>query len=244
MPLTAQSIIQRAAGVLQDTTAVRWGADELTRWLNDGQREIVLQRPDSNTKTATATCAAGTRQNLTTMTGISGTNPAKLLDVTRNMASGSAKKAVRLVTREILDAQNPGWHNQTQAVDIVHYTYDPRDPLAFFTYPPATAAAQLEIVYSAYPTDVAVPAAGTDYTAVSGNISLPDIYGNALLDYILYRAYLKDAEYAGNAQRAQAHYMAFANSLGIEAKSLFGNSPWANTTFNPNAARAAAAPAA
>jgi len=233
MALTAQSIIQRAVQVLQDTTSVRWPVDELVRWLNDGQREIVLYRPDSNTKSATGTLAAGTRQDLTTMTGVSSLNPAKLLDITRNMASTSAKKAVRLISREILDAQTPDWHNKTQSVDVIHYMFDPRDPRAFYVYPPATSAAQLEIIFSAYPTDVAAPS-GTDYTTVSGNISVADIFGNALLDYILYRAYTKDSEYAGNANRAIAHYTAFGNSLGIEIKGTLGNAPNMNVTYNPN----------
>jgi hypothetical protein len=72
---------------------------------------------------------------------------------------------------------------------------------------------------------------------VSGNISLPDIYGNALGDYVLYRAYTKDSEYAGNAQRAVAHYTAFANALGIEIKGTLAVAPV--TVANPNVARAA-----
>lgn len=242
MALTAQSIIQRAVAILQDTTSVRWPVDELVRGLNDGQREIVLYRPDSNTKVATGTLAAGTRQDLTTMTGVSTSNPAKLIDITRNMAATSAKKAVRLISREILDAQTPGWHNSTSAVDVIHFMFDSRDPRAFYVYPPATALAQLEIIFAAYPTDVATPT-GSDYTSVSGSIGVADIYGNALLDYILYRAYMKDSEYAGNAQRAQAHYAAFANSLGIELKATLMNAPNMNVTYNPNALAAKGAAA-
>lgn len=300
MALTAQSIIQRAVQVLQDTTSVRWPVDELVRWLNDGQREIVLYRPDSNTKVATGTCVAGTRQDLTAMaaavvtgaistttltvsavtsgtlavgqpitgtgvtagtvitalgTGTGGTgtytvsasqtvsstaitaylaSPAKLLDVVRNMAG--ANKAIRQVEREILDAQQAGWHAMTGSIDTVHFTFDDRDPRAFYVFPPALSTTKLEVIYSAYPTDVAAPS-GSDYTGVSGNIGVADIYGNALLDYILYRAYMKDSEYAGNAQRAQAHYTALANSLGIELKGTLMATPVMRTTYNPNAAK-------
>jgi hypothetical protein len=234
MALTAQSIIQRAVQVLQDTTSVRWPVLELVQWLNDGQREIVLHRPDSNTQTATGTLTTGTRQNLTTMTGISSLNPAKLMDITRNMAATSAKKAVRRVEREIMDSQNSNWHNATSTVDIQHFIFDERDPRAFYVYPPATALAQLEITFAAYPIDITAPS-GLDYTTVTGNIGVTDIYGNALLDYILYRAYLKDSEYAGNINRAIAHQAAMANSLGIELKATMLVSP--STTFNPNASR-------
>ena len=80
-------------------------------------------------------------------------------------------------------------------------------------------------MYSAYPTDVPEPVDGSTFETVTGQLSLPDIYGNVLQDYILYRAYMKDSEYAGNAQRAQAHYAAFANALGIEIKATVAVAP-------------------
>ena len=69
------------------------------------------------------------------------------------------------------------------------------------------------------------PADGSLYTAVVGSIGVPDIYTNALQDYILYRAYTKDTEYAGNAARAQAHYQAFVNALTVEANATAVASP-------------------
>lgn len=225
MAILAQSIIRRAVETLQDTTSIRWPVNELVRYLNDGQREVVLYRPDSMVTNATLTCAAGTKQSLPA-------NGAKLIEVIRNAAATSAKKSVRMVNREILDAQTPGWHNIAGSVDILHFMYDPRDPKTFYVYPPATTSAQLDIVYAAYPTDIVEPADGALYTAVTGNISLPDIYGNALLEYVLYRCFMKDSEYAGNVQRAQAHYAAFANTIGIEIKATVAVAP--NPVGNPN----------
>lgn len=231
MPLTAQSIIRRCAITLQDTTSIRWPADELVRYLNDGQREIIIHRPDAMTTNASRALSAGTKQSLPA----GGT---KLIDVVRN--TGGNKRAVRLVAREILDAQSPGWHNLTGATEIVHYMFDPRDPTVFYVYPPAKGWGEsLEIIYSALPADVTEPPAGTDYTAVDGNISVPDIHGNALQDYILFRAYLKNSEYAGNAARATAHYGAFANALGIEIKATVAVAP--TSPGNPAAPGAAAA---
>ena len=225
MPITAQSIIRRCIETLQDNTSVRWPVNELVRYLNDGQREVVLHRPDAMVTSATVTCVPGTKQTLPA-------NGVKLIEVVRNARAAGTKRAVRMVNREILDAQTPGWHAIAGADDVLHFMYDPRDPRVFYVYPPATAATQLDIVYAAYPADIAEPADGALFTAVTGNISLPDIYGNALQDYILYRAYSKDSEYAGNAQRAQAHYAAFANALGIEIKATIAVAP--NPVGNPN----------
>jgi hypothetical protein len=141
------------------------------------------------------------------------------------MAATSAKKAVRLVPRQILDAQIPGWHAIPGTVDILHYMFDARDPKTFYVYPPAVDSAQLEIMYSAIPTPIAEPADGKLYSDVVGNVSLPDIYANALLDYMLYRAYSKDSEYAGNAARAQAHYGAFTASLTAEIQATMAVQP-------------------
>jgi hypothetical protein len=217
MTISAQSIIRRCVETLQDNTSIRWPVNELTRYLNDGQREVVLYRPDSMVTNATLTCVAGTKQALPA-------NGAKLIEVVRNN-SASSKRSVRITNREILDAQSPGWHSIAGVPEVLHFMYDPRDPKVFYVYPPATTAAALDVVYAAYPTDIAEPADGSLYTAVTGNISLPDIYGNVLTDYILYRAYTKDSEYAGNGQRAQGHYAAFANALGIEIKATVAVAP-------------------
>ena len=92
-------------------------------------------------------------------------------------------------------------------------------------------------MYAALPTDLTEPADGALYTAVTGNISVPDIYGNVVQDYVLFRAYSKDSTYAGNGNRAQAHYTMFANALGIEVKATMAVSPV--TMGSPNVAQAA-----
>jgi hypothetical protein len=224
MTITAKSIIQRASDTLQDSTSVRWPVPELVRYLNDAQREVVMYRPDATVTNSTVTLAAGTRQHLPT-------NGAKLIEVVRNNTN-TTQRSVRMVNREILDAQIPTWHNVTPSDEVLHFMYDPRDPKVFYVYPPATTTAALDIVYSVLTTDITEPAEGSTWDAVTGNVSLPDIYSNALVDYVLYRAYAKDSEYAGNAGRATAHYSAFANALGIEMKATVNFQP--STVGNPN----------
>lgn len=223
MTISAASIIHRATDLLQDQTSVRWPANELVRWLNDAQRAIVKVRPDAMNTTATMTLVAGSRQDLdnANLTPI----PAKLIEITRNMAATSTKGAVRLVPRQILDAQTPGWHNLSGAVNILHYMFDPRDPKTFYVYPPATTSAQLEVMYSAYPTDIVEPADGALHTAVVGNISLPDIYADDVLNYVMARSYLKDSEYAGNSERAAGYLAMITASLGAEIAATLAVQP-------------------
>ena len=70
-------------------------------------------------------------------------------------------------------------------------------------YPGVAGNAYLEIIFSANPTTV----------AQNGNLDIPDIYANAVMNYVLYMAYMKDAEYAGNSQRAANHYQLFTASV-------------------------------
>jgi hypothetical protein len=56
-------------------------------------------------------------------------------------------------------------------------------------------------------------------------IRLDDSYGNVMQDYVLYRCYTKDAEYASNAQRAVAHYQSFQTALGVSAQANAASQP-------------------
>ncbi len=223
MATSAQSIIRRVVDIAQDVASVRWTVQELVRWLNDGQREIAIQRPDLVAAPTVITLVSGTRQTL----------PAtafKLIDIVNNVSN---KRAVRQIEREPLDEINPDWHNSTESAVISQYMYDIRTPREFYVYPPAQAGAALNTTCAIYPVDIAEPSSGSDYTAVSGNISIIDLVAAALVDYILYRAYAKDSEYAGNIERAAAHYTAFANLLGVELKATSIAAPGVKSPGQP-----------
>jgi hypothetical protein len=196
---------------------------ELQGWLNDSYRETVNLRPDANTATGEFTCAAGARQIVTTTFS----SALRVIEVVRNTAVTSAKGAVRLVNRRMLDDQRRNWYAETPTVDIQHYMYDPRLPKEFLVYPPASTAARLEVVYSSVPLAHTLTEAQLINPATTDVIRIDDSYFNALLDYVLYRAYSKDAEYASNAQRAVAHYQAFQNALGVSAQTNAASQPGA-----------------
>ncbi|MEA3639966.1 MAG: DUF6682 family protein [Lamprobacter sp.] len=207
-------LTQRAQIILQDTTGTRWPWVELQHWLNDAYREITLLRPDANTAAGTFACEEGTRQRL----GNVFPNALRLIDVVRNLASSSARKAVRLIARDILDDQRRGWHAESPSVNIEHFMFDPLLPREFLVYPPASASAELEVVYSSVPTAHVLTEAQLMDPATAETIQIVDSYANAILDYILYRAYSKDAEYAANAQRAMSHREAMLASLAAKTQ--------------------------
>lgn len=211
-------VIKRVEDVLQDS-GVRWPRVELQNWLNESYLQIVMLRPDANAKTGTFTCAAGTRQVLTSQFSTA----LRLLDVVRNVAATSTKRVVRSVVRSVLDDQKPTWHAETATVDIQHYTFDARQPKEFFVYPPATTAAQVEVVYVDSPVPHTLTASALDPAGTNTEvIRLDDIYLSGIMDWMLYRAFSKDAEYAANAARAGAHYQAFMAGIGNKTQSDVG----------------------
>ena len=211
MAITAQSILQRVVTSLTDESNVRWTLTELIRYFNDGQREIVTYRPDSTSTTSTVALVAGARQTIPT-------TAFKVLDVIRNTGG----VAVRKIDMKLLDAQVPAWQSGTTSTTIKHYMYDLRDIDVFYVYPPAAVGASLEMLLSVKPTDISET---TSMVVVAGNLSVQDLFANALQEYILYRAFAKDAEYAGNAGLAAAHYQAFQNAVGVEASATGAAAP-------------------
>lgn len=211
--ILADAVLTKVQTVLQDATGVTWPAEsELLGWLNDGQREVALLKPNAYVRSVSVLLSAGTRQGLPT-------DGVQLIDVPRNMgANGTTPgRAVRATKREFLDAQMPSWHASTASATVKHYTYSALDPKTFYVYPPQPSAGRgyVELVYGASPADA----------ILAGPITLDDIYQNVLIDYILYRAYSKDTEYAADQGRSAAHQNAYLAALAGKAGAEMGASP-------------------
>ena len=206
--LTIASIAERAWTILNDTqgsNGVRWPADELLLWHNDGQREVVLNLPSAFVKTAKPTTQAGTRQ---TFEGLGISDGLQTIRVARNFSSDGNTPGRAITVRPMgwLDDQIPEWHSAT-AAPAYHYFFDPSDPKAFYLYPPASGSTKVELIYSAVPPEA---------TAISQAIAVDDIYANALQYYMLFRAFSKGATYTKNPQQATTYYQLFLQSLGIK----------------------------
>ena len=215
MAITAQSIIRRVAEQLQDLGSVRWPVAKLVRDLNDGQRELVSKRPDAATLTLSTALVAGARQSLPI-------NAIQLIDVAGNTAS---QKALTKADAGLMDSFMRGWKSSAPALDAVHFMYDMREPRIFYVYPPALATSSLDLVCPVYPTDITDPAAGAAFSAVTGNLSVADQWGNALHDWVLYRAWSMDAEFGGNAVLAAGYLSLFKTAIGEQAQASAAVAP-------------------
>ncbi|PHV09857.1 phage adaptor protein [Chitinimonas sp. BJB300] len=198
--LTALAVTQRFGYVVQDSEHIRWTEPELLRWISDAQVAIVVRRPSANPRTVAHALVAGSKQSLPA-------GAISLLDVIRNVEADGITpgRAIRMVDRRTLDEQMPDWHAMPAATRIVHAMYNMGDPKSFYVYPPALAGSRIELTYSDTPPDI---------ERLSDALALDRLYLTAIVDYLLYRGYAKDAAYAANAGLAEAYFNAFESQVG------------------------------
>lgn len=201
--LTVEDIKTRAGLVLTDATHVRWTDAEMMLWINDGLR-IMARVPAIGATTAVMPLVAGTRQRL----------PAQaiaLVDVARNMGSNAATpgRSITEVDRAILDRSQPDWHRQRPRPEVRHFARSAATPTEFYVYPPPQLPASVEVEFTA------------NFPTLENNtdrLPVADAFAPALVDYLLYRCFSKDADYSTNPQRAQMHYAAFSSAIGISGQ--------------------------
>lgn len=217
MATTVTSILAKAKQILLDASAVRWTDDELLGWLNEAQRQIVVIKANAYVKSSAVQLVAGTRQSLPD-------DGVQLISVVRNMGfNGNVPgRVVRYVSRETLDAQLPTWHSYTASTAANHYLFSGLDPKHYYVFPPQPAAGMgyVELVYGAVPPDA----------TAGGSISMDDIYMSPMLDWILYRAFSKDTEFAADQGRSASHLQAFTTSLSGKVNAETGVTPELTTT--------------
>jgi hypothetical protein len=192
--MIASDLVTKASVVLVDSGATRWASSELLGWLNDARRAAAPLKPSLYATIQSVSLVAGARQTLPT-------GGVGLVAVQRNTSG----PAITPTTRGTLDSFNPKWLSSSVSATIKNYAPDDSNPKVFWVSPPAKAGISVEVEYIPTP---------TDYNLGSTLTSLEEIASPAFLDYILYRAFSKDAEYAGSAARAVAHYQAFVGQLG------------------------------
>ena len=230
----ASTLFTEVDAILLDTSKVRWTDAEKLRYLNAGQRQAVILKPDVYTLSTVYKLAAGTKQSVPDGTSSFQTPAAvtipeciQFLRLIRNMGTTGlvAGAAITPVGMDFMDAYNPTWHADTASAVVKHYIFNEEDPDHFYVTPPQPTSSQgyVEGVFSAAPADV-VAAAGPSYDVA---ITISDVYRDILVNYILFRCYAKDAAMSPyNAARAQEYWNLFV--LGLERKDLV------RREFSPN----------
>ena len=217
--MTGQDVDDLARSILQDPDAVHWTAADFLLWINAGERDIVTHKPKANTVTKPITLEpnecrqdtpAGTIQILDLMTnlGTDGLTPGR--DIT-------------MVSMDRMRAAKPSWRRD-KGPFIRHGILDDRDRTVYYVWPAPTAALIIEARTCDLPTAI---------DALSDTLTLEDEYLNPLAHYCLFMAYAQDSEDAANMSLSQAHYMVYAQTIGIQVQKQKRASAPANSTENP-----------
>lgn len=239
----ASEIINDAAGLYNDIAFDRIdeesGGSNAHNWLdflNNGQTQLVIYRPQANVIYAVYQLVEGTKQRIPD--GSSNyQNPAsatlaegiQLINLTRNMGSDGLTpgNVIHLSDKDSLNYGFPGWHSETGSATVLNYLFDERDPYTFWVTPPQPSSNQgwIEAAVSSVPAEIA-----DKDTA----LTLSDIYYPCLLDYMLYRAYLLDSDSSPiAAQKSAAHFNLFVMALDRKDLTVKATSPQIRSDASP-----------
>lgn len=240
---TVKAFLMRCSVQLNDKAPqfVRWKSEELVEWTNDGQLVIAKFMPHACARVDVIKLKAGTRQSIEAIAAADikpgdGSVPPAILRgnfvqfISHNMGADGLTpgRSIRIVDRDVLDGTNPGWHLPTKASDRVsNYVFDPRTPKYFWVCPgiapTATVWVEAAILFDPTKLDSTL-----DYSADANDdtvLSIDDKYVDDLLNYVLARAYMKDAEAQGSAELVAAHSSMFTSSINAQVKAATGVNP-------------------
>ena len=188
--MLVSDMLNRASIELTDTQRIGWGLEDLISYYNSAISAIASARPDIFIKTQSFACAAGTRQ-----TAPAGT--IKLIDIERNTLTG---KSIRYVSRADLESLIPSWASSTGGEEAELYIHEPTNITAFWL---------LSIL----------PTPATRAMVESGaQVEVDDRYITPCLDWIMYRAFMRDSEVTANASRGQLHLQSFTQALSVSTE--------------------------
>jgi hypothetical protein len=189
--------IAKARDTLQDEEAssYRIATAKFVGYANDFVKEFAVFRPDLFSTIGEITCTNDS------VFQAAPTGAIVLMDIFQ-VKNG---RIVREVKRGYLDSFSPSWMNDTGAAAKNWARHD-KDPLRFFIYPKAPTA---QILIGQW---AVLPAAMADENAQIP-AQVPEAYYPALHHYMVFRAEIKDDEYAVNG-RAKLAYDSFLGLAG------------------------------
>lgn len=202
MATLASTIVARCAGLLTDSGYKRWSEAELLDYLNEGLQAMVRRQPNLFATVADVTLVSGVKQTLPS-------GGVVLVDIKKAFAAGGAFYWVpRRVDLDALKLFAAKWPASSSG-PVRQWAYEPDvNPIVYWVDPPQPQPAYaVQIEYAVAPAPVTSP----------DPLPTPPRYDDALVDYVLGRAYEKDATYAGQDGRAARHMKAFEEKTGGSA---------------------------
>jgi len=200
MAIAASVITDECSNLLYDETGVRWPEAELLDYLNAGITAVLVYKPDAYVVDSTVQLATGSRQTIPA-------DGVEFLEMINNAGSGGATpgRAIRKVDRNHLDHMTPDWHTTTGS-QVLHYTFDPRNPKVFYIYPHVSTTWYARINYTGIPDRL---------TATSEDVPISEIYQTPLVNWVMAYAHAKNFK-AGDANRSNMYLSRFNDFFGVK----------------------------
>lgn len=200
-------LLNRAQQIATDETEINWDMDEWLSCFNEAVLMVANARVDSTSTTQSFPIIAGSKQEIPA-------DGTRFLNIVQNVSTGMP---VRKIERRHLDDRGIAWHKKS-GLQVNHYIHDPIEPKVFYIYPQPEAGHELELVYQKSPDAIEI----SDFATDEQVLPVDDIFYNAILNFTLARAYMKDADYIENAQLADKWESKGYNALGVKSKADAG----------------------
>lgn len=192
-------LIKEAARLVVDKNMIRWDKGFWVDAYNAAVRAVLAVRPDALTKVTLVACVAGTTQEIPV-------GARYLIDVIRNDGGQAISGPISL---KMFNDYRPDWRSSKGATEASGYLYDERNKDKFYVYPGVSAGVKVECVFAWEP----VPITEADYDSALSS-ELNQMYDNAIIEWLVYRAFSEDSEITANNQRAQTAISTFRLLLG------------------------------
>ena len=184
------------------STTNRWGDPELILYFNDGCREIARLRPEVTATLVDIPLVAGAVQSLPAgylmmLEGICNQDPS---------TGNAVGRVIRRVKRSTLDTESPDWMSAAPAAVVRRYVVSLTTPRTFYVHPPSDGGvtAGIKAALSGPPAKV---------TALIDVVPIPDTYGAALTNYVVFRAFKSLIESPEAQNRAESYASIFYTQL-------------------------------
>lgn len=178
--MNVQDVVTRVRRTFGDEAAVQVTDEDVIRWINDAQVEIVKHNESALQITDTINLVADTSQY---------TAPTDLLLV-RSLRfkydSMESYSALRYRSIQQLDEEMDGWDGSAFSSASPQFFTISDGNIVLFPTPDESATDGLKILYNQKPTDV---------TDLTDPLALPLIYHNTIVKYCLWQASLLDEDH-------------------------------------------------
>ncbi|PSV11657.1 hypothetical protein C0W59_19175 [Photobacterium kishitanii] len=189
MSIKVSDLIEQVAELLVDKGNVRWSQSELINYINDALAAIIMRRPSIT--------AADSVISVTNNPVVLPNDAYSLLTVEK---IGDYRGQYTPI--ETLDRFYPMWRTQIGIAQC--WTKHNDELLRFWIFPAPQEPINVEVIYS----KVITVKAQTDV------IPLTSVYVGILIDFVLFRAFGKDAENASEESKSLMHFQLFAVAMG------------------------------